>query len=161
MKTDTNQHTCRMIEEPERHAAMLTPLRPRNGNGRKVDGRNIFEKTKLWPRRFTLGRFTLYALTLLAIACPASSATITGNLTDLSLAPLNTTLQFNPTNIVLVNSAGLSAGPPKTVDSTNGAFSLVLDAGDYTVCLPLIPWRNCFSISVPAGTNTYNLTNLL
>src|SRR5207249_855021 len=44
MKNETNKHACRMLDEPERYAAILTPLRRRNGNGRKMDGRNIFEE---------------------------------------------------------------------------------------------------------------------
>ncbi len=90
-----------------------------------------------------------------------AGATITGNLTDISLAPLSTKLQFNPTNDVLVSTSGLSAGPPRTIDTTNGGFAIVLDAGDYTVSLPLVPWRKSFVISVPTGTNTCNLINVL
>src|ERR1043166_5444881 len=119
-----------------------------------------------FPLRFTFSRFTslrfaFYSLLLCASALSSPAATITGNLTDISLGPLNTTLQINPTNIVLVNPLGLSAGPPATIATTNGSFSVVLDAGDYTICLPLVQWRNCFTISVPTGTNTYNITNLL
>src|SRR5262249_34989862 len=107
-------------------------------------------------------KIQLTQLTLLTyLTITTRAATVTGNLTELSLAPLNTTLQFNPTNIVLVTGGGLSAGPPKTVDTVGGAFSIVLDAGDYNVCLPLVPWRSCFGISVPTGNGTYNITNLL
>ena len=68
---------------------------------------------------------------------------------------------FAPTNEVLITATGLSAGPPKAIDTTNGQFTLALEAGDYTVSLPLVPWRKPFSISVPNNTNTYNITNLL
>ena len=40
---------------------------------------------------------------------------------------------------MLVTPSGLSAGPPKVIESANGQFSIVLEAGDYTVSLPLIP----------------------
>src|SRR5882762_9486027 len=70
----------------------------------------------------------------------ATAATVMGNLTDISIQALDTKLIFTPTNDVLVTGTGLSAGPPKIIDTTAGAFSLVLDAGDYTVSLPLIPW---------------------
>src|ERR1043166_5017641 len=70
-------------------------------------------------RSSTLHALTLHALTLPAILALSTlnsqtlnSATVTGNLTDISLGPLNTTLQINPTNIVLVSPFGLSAGPP-------------------------------------------------
>src|SRR5205823_13479788 len=87
--------------------------------------------------------------------------TVVGNLTDISLAPLDTKLIFTPTNQVLVTGSGLSAGPPKIIDTTSGAFSLALEAGDYTVSLPLIPWRRPFVISVFATNGTVNITNLL
>ncbi len=97
------------------------------------------------------------------LAVKSSGATVTGNLLDISLAPLTTTLTFAPTNSVLVSSTGLSAGPPRSIVATNGAFTLQLDAGNYTVCLPLVPTRQCFTIAVPPGssTNTYNITNLI
>lgn len=91
----------------------------------------------------------------------ASAATVTGNLTDISIQPLNTRLLFTPTTNVLVTPSGLNAGPPKIVDTTNGAFSLMLEAGDYTISLPLIPWRRPFPISVFATNGAVNLTNLL
>ncbi len=92
---------------------------------------------------------------------PATAATVFGNLTDISLSPLNTKLLFSPTNYVLVNPAGLSAGPPRLIDTTAGAFSLTLDAGDYTVSLPLVTWRHPFCISVPQSSASINITNLL
>jgi hypothetical protein len=101
----------------------------------------------------------LFAICNLPFAIPA--ATVTGNLLDLSLSPLNTKLLFSPTNTVLINSSGLSAGPPKIATTTAGAFSIVLDAGDYTVLLPLIPTRNPFRIAVPDTTASINITNLM
>jgi hypothetical protein len=101
----------------------------------------------------------LFAICNLPFAIPA--ATVTGNLLDLSLSPLNTKLLFSPTNTVLINSSGLSAGPPKIATTTAGAFSIVLDAGDYTVLLPLVPTRNPFRIAVPDSTASINITNLM
>ena len=80
---------------------------------------------------------------------------------DISIQDLNTKLTFSPTNEVLINSSGLSAGPPRVIDTTAGVFSVVLDPGDYTVSLPLIPWRHPFCISVFDTGSPVNITNLL
>jgi hypothetical protein len=90
-----------------------------------------------------------------------AAANVVGFLTDISLAPLDTALTFTPTNLVLVTRTGLSAGPARTIVSSNGAFSIVLEAGDYTVSLPLIKSRLPFAISVPPGDATINITSLL
>jgi hypothetical protein len=108
--------------------------------------------------RFTFHTFSIFYL-LFSISSHA--ATVFGNLTDISLAPLNTKLLFSPTNVVLVSPSGLSAGPPRLIDTTAGAFSLTLDAGDYTVSLPLLAWRHSFCISVPQTPASINITNLL
>ena len=112
-------------------------------------------------------RNTRYAVRLLVLSLatcnlqPATAATVTGTLQDVSIQGLETKLMFAPTNDVLVNNGGLSAGPPKVIDTVNGAFSIVLDAGDYTVSLPLISWRKPFVISVFATNGAVNITNLL
>jgi hypothetical protein len=90
----------------------------------------------------------------------ATAATIIGNLKDISQQSLDTRISFAPTNQVLVTGGGLSVGPPRIIDSTNGAFSIVLDAGDYTVSLPLLGWRKPFIISVLNTNGTVNITNL-
>src|ERR1051326_2167300 len=101
-------------------------------------------------------------LTLLThLSLPAPAATVTGTLQDISIQALDTKLIFTPTNDVLVTATGLSAGPPKILDTTGGQFSLMLEAGDYTVSLPLITWRRPFLISVPNSTATINITNVL
>src|SRR5262249_23623820 len=74
---------------------------------------------------------------------------------------LNTRLTFAPTNDVLLTGTGLNAGPPRTIAATNGQFSIVLEAGDYVVSLPLIPWRRPFAISVFDTNGIVNITNLL
>ena len=89
------------------------------------------------------------------------AATVTGALQDISIQPLNTMLMFAPTNDVLLTGSGLNAGPPKTIETSSGQFSVVLEAGDYTVSLPLVPWRHSFVISVPNTNGTINVTNLL
>src|ERR1051326_5347732 len=83
----------------------------------------------------------------------ATAATVIGNLKNISQQSIDTRISFAPTNQVLVTGGGLSVGPPRIIDSTNGAFSIVLDAGDYTVSLPLLGWRKPFIISV-SSTNT-------
>jgi hypothetical protein len=90
----------------------------------------------------------------------ATAATIIGNLKDISQQSLDTRISFAPTNQVLVTGGGLSVGPPRIIDSVNGAFSIVLDAGDYTVSLPLLGWRKPFIISVLNTNGTVNITNL-
>src|SRR5204862_8164807 len=67
------------------------------------------------------------------------AATVTGNLTDISLQSLNTKLIFTPTNEVQLDGTRLIAGPPKILDTTSGAFSITLDTGNYTVSLPMVP----------------------
>ena len=117
--------------------------------------------------RFTFytSRFTFYVLLLLSTLNPQLStihaATVVGNLTDISIQPLNTKLMFSPSTNVLLTPAGLNAGPPKVIDTVSGAFSLALEAGDYSVSLPLIPWRRPFGISVFTTNGTVNITNLL
>jgi hypothetical protein len=90
----------------------------------------------------------------------ATAATIIGNLQDISQQSLDTRISFAPTNQVLVTGGGLSVGPPRIIDSVNGAFSIVLDTGDYTVSLPLLGWRKPFIISVLNTNGTVNITNL-
>jgi len=90
----------------------------------------------------------------------ATAATIIGNLKDISQQSLDTRISFAPTNQVMVTGGGLSVGPPRIIDSANGAFSIVLDAGDYTVSLPLLGWRKPFIISVLNTNGTLNITNL-
>jgi hypothetical protein len=104
----------------------------------------------------------MVVMTLLtALALPAAGATVTGTLVDIGLQPFNTKIVFTPTNEVQVSSAGLSAGPPKILDTANGAFSILLDTGDYVVALPLVPSRRPFMISVLDTNGTVNITNLI
>jgi len=103
----------------------------------------------------------LFLLLLQSAICNLQSAIVTGSLHDISVQGLNTKLMFSPTNEVLLTGAGLSAGPPKIVATANGSFSVPLEAGDYTVSLPLITWRHPFTISVPETSGTVNITNLL
>lgn len=91
---------------------------------------------------------------------PAAAATIIGNLKDISQQSIDTRISFAPTNQVVVVGGGLSVGPPRILDSTNGAFSIVLDPGDYTVSLPLLGWRKPFIITVSNTNGTVNITNL-
>src|SRR5882724_10235112 len=109
----------------------------------------------------TMKTTLLSPLFLLLAALPSPAATVTGSLNDISIQALNTKLTFAPTNEVLLTGTGLSAGPPRTINTTNGEFGLVLEAGDYTVSLPLIPWRRPFAISVFATNGSVNITNLL
>jgi hypothetical protein len=101
----------------------------------------------------------LFQLTILNLQL-ATAATIIGNLQDISQQSLDTRISFAPTNQVLVTGGGLSVGPPRILQSTNGAFSIVLDPGDYTVSLPLLGWRKPFVISVLNTNGTVNITNL-
>jgi hypothetical protein len=98
---------------------------------------------------------------ILELPTPGRAATVTGHLQDISLQSLDTRIVFTPTNEVLITAGGLSAGPARVIDTSAGSFSLALDAGDYTVSLPLIPLRHPFRISVPVSSATFNITNLL
>src|ERR1043166_8462548 len=94
-------------------------------------------------------------------ALNSPSATVVGNLRDISLNALDTKLIFTPTNEVQIGGAGLVAGPPKILDTASGAFSITLDTGDYTVSLPLVPSRRPFLISVFATNGAINITNII
>src|SRR5689334_17700272 len=97
------------------------------------------------PFTHHVSRFTLLLLTLWTLDLglwPSSATTVFGNLSDISIQGLNTKIMFAPTNEVLLVQSGLSAGPPKIITTVNGAFSLPLEPGDYTVSLPLITWRH-------------------
>jgi hypothetical protein len=95
------------------------------------------------------------------MTAPTQAATVTGSAHDISNQGLNSKLLFTPATNVLLTANGLSAGPPTTIDAVNGQFTLVLEAGDYTVSFPLIPWRKPFTISVFETNDTVNITNLL
>jgi hypothetical protein len=62
----------------------------------------------------------------------------------------------NSINALTIQSGQVTglAKPRVAIDTTNGAFSLMLDAGDYTVSLPLVPTRRPFLISVFATSGT-------
>src|SRR5881398_281274 len=93
-------------------------------------------------------KLSLFSILYFLFAVSAPATQVFGNLTDISIQSLNTKIMFSPTNEVLLVQSGLSAGPPKIVATVNGAFSLSLEPGDYTVSLPLITWRHPFPISV-------------
>jgi hypothetical protein len=103
----------------------------------------------------------LSTLNSILLSTAASAATVTGTVLDINQTPLNTKLVFSPTNEVLICSSGLNAGPARILDTTNGAFSLTLEGGDYTVTLPSITCRKPFCIYVPVTNGTLNITNLL
>jgi hypothetical protein len=122
-------------------------------------------------RAFRLG---LKALLLSSFILHPSSfaATVTGTLRDIQVGALAAQLTFAPTNAVIVSGSGLNIGPAKTfwcgtnmVSTnlvTNGVFSIALDAGRYTVSAPAYSaWRKSFTIEVPTGTNSYDITNLI
>src|SRR4051794_1391996 len=87
-----------------------------------------------------MGAAMLFQLATLNLQL-ATAATIIGNLQDISQQSLHPRISFAPTNRVMITGGGLSVGPPRILQSTNGSFSIVLDTGDYTVSLPLLGWR--------------------
>lgn len=130
----------------------------------QTDSRNTKHGIRSLPQVTYLTFLTYVTLPALLATCNlqlATAATVIGNLTDISIQALDTKLIFTPTNNVLVTGTGLSAGPPVIIESAGGAFSLVLESGDYTVSLPLIPWRRPFVISVFNTNGIVNITNLL
>ena len=124
-------------------------------------------KSPIQSSKFDSSTVQRFALSLLTICnlhfalCISKAATVTGALTDISLTPLTTKLVFTPTNEVSVCSTSLCVGAARVIDTTNGAFSLLLTAGDYTVTLPMITCRKPFCIYVPNTNGTLNITNLL
>src|SRR6266853_1040569 len=120
-----------------------------------------FPSVELATSRFRIGvKFLLLVFLLQLATFNLQPATVIGNLSDISLQPLDTRMSFAPTNQVVVGAGGLSAGPPRIIQTTSGAFSIPLDAGDYTVSLPLLGWRKPFIISVMNTNGTVNITNL-
>lgn len=166
MKTNTKKVDCKAIAAPPQNRAILSRmesrLQPVSVPALKVQGSEA-ESAK---SRFCLSGFKvlgclLCALCFLLFNFPSRSAIVYGNLLDLHLSALSTPLTWYPTNTVLISPGGLSAGPAFTVYPTNGAFTNVIDAGPYTVCMQLNTWRSCFHVDVPGGTNAYNITNLI
>ena len=96
----------------------------------------------------------------LVIAATASAATITISAIDISGDAASQPMRFTPTNLVFNSGSSVNIGSAKTVLLTNGAGSIVLEAGDYTVSLPSSPIKAAFRISVPtSGTNdSFSLT---
>src|SRR2546423_12487832 len=68
---------------------------------------------------------------------PSPAATIIGNLTDISLQPLDTRISFAPTNQVTVTGGGLSVRPPRLAQTPTRSFSPPPHVGDYTGTPPL------------------------
>lgn len=110
----------------------------------------------------SLLRFVFALVCLGALLCSCSSAsgaiTCTGLVHDISIAPLNSTITFSPTNRVLVSGGNLMGGPARTITPTNGGFSLLLAEGNYDVT---IGQKRAFTICVPGGSDTRNITNLI
>ena len=124
-----------------------------------TDERPVFGR-----RPNSLSRSILPALLalLLLLGAPAHAAwMVTGLVNQVTSAALDTAISFHPGEDILLLNNGLSGGPAKTIYSTNGAFSVTLDAGNYLTRLPLITSRNPFTISVPHGTGTTDITNLI
>ncbi len=96
-----------------------------------------------------------------ALGLRAGAATVSGNLTDISRRAFDTPLVITPVPEVLIGAAGLSAGPARVIETTNGAFEVELEAGDYLVSLPLVPGRKPFAIAVPHTGGLLHLTNLM
>src|SRR5262245_56527007 len=67
----------------------------------------------LWP----LFPCWTYLTLLTHLIFSAGATTVTGTLRDISVQALDTKITFAPTNLVLVTGTGLSAGPPKTIDT--------------------------------------------
>src|ERR1051326_5596696 len=128
----------------------------RASGGGKTSNFKLQRNFKQQNSKLKMKRIGLLIIGVL-VALAGRAATVEGDLKDISIEALNTKLLFAPPNEVLVKPSGLSAGPRKVLESANGHFSVVLEAGDYTVTLPLIPWRHGFGISVMDTTGTVNI----
>lgn len=95
---------------------------------------------------------------LLFSVLSANAATVTGLLVDNSGTPLNGgKIRFLPTSNPGSVSGAAVAGIQKIADvSTNGTFSVVLLTGNYTVTSGGFQW----AISVPAGSDSYEITDI-
>jgi hypothetical protein len=91
----------------------------------------------------------------------SATITVTGLVSQITSTALDTKITFTPSQDILLLTNGLSVGPAKTISTTNGGFSLLLNPGTYLVRLPLIGGRNAFTIGVPHGNGPENITNLI
>jgi len=109
---------------------------------------------------------TLFACLLLLLAVSfAHAATVTGTLEDVSGNAVQTRITFDSI------SAPIS-DPPNTIvrtrvvltNDTDGTFSVTLAQGNYAVRIgstQVTGFDSQFSIYVPAGAGTYDLTDLV
>lgn len=142
---------CKALTRPVQDRALRSPNEPRAERP---------DPTKRRPG--SLSRSILGALLLCLSSVSASaSITVTGLLSQITSEALETYITFTPSADILLLNSGLSAGPAKTIFATNGAFSQVLNPGTYLVRLPRVGGRNAFTIGVPHGTSTENITNLI
>lgn len=103
----------------------------------------------------------LFALVLVLLrgCCPAPlpAATVTGNLLNLGLGPLNTQISFTCTNNPqILPGIGIGAGSTILVTPVNGVISTNLGPGGYIVRIP--PYQ--FTIAVPNDTNSHDIGDL-
>lgn len=107
---------------------------------------------------------SILAMALFALFQISASATITvtGLVSQITSAALETKITFTPASDILLLTNGLSAGPAKTISSAaNGGFTNTFNPGTYLVRLPLVSGRNAFTIAVPHGNGIENITNLI
>ncbi len=91
----------------------------------------------------------------------APAATVTGLLSTVSSSPYKTNLLFTPLSTPLQNGNLLITSAPTNVTSDAlGAFSVPLNAGDYTVVIGQAK-KDSFIISVPNTNLTFNLISLI
>lgn len=97
------------------------------------------------------------ALALLTFVS-TQAATVTGTFIDNSGSALSSAIvRFKPTSNPAVLNTNISGGIQKSVTlSTNGTYSTTLVQGNYTVTCN----GYAFNISVPAGSGTYDQTDL-
>ena len=136
------------VARPVQNRALDEPQRP--------------DPTKRRPGVFSRSILPAFLILHFAFCISAfGSITVTGLLNQITSESLETYITFTPSADILMLTNGLSAGPAKTLYATNGAFSTVLNPGTYLVRLPRVGGRNAFTIGVPHGTGTENITNLI
>lgn len=153
---------------PPEDRAVLDPMESRSGQAATscapVHRHAAAEDSRapaLRPKLKVQGLRYVAIVMVLFLVVQCQAATVTGYVHQITTAALETYVTFTPNEDVLVSGAGISGGPAKTILATNGNFSLTLDAGPYLVRLPRVGGRNAFTISVPNGAATYNVTNLI
>ena len=102
--------------------------------------------------------FQLFSISVFSFS--SRGATITGALQNAQSAPLTNIIKFMPLSTPLADGPSLIAGPIQSTNITNGVLFLNLKAGLYHVSIGNNV-RDVFRITVPGGSDTYNINDVI